>query len=68
MEEKKSFSRKKKGYSEWGKVERFKLSKSGSTIGPGAYIRGDEDKAVVRRSVKSIYYWFYPFTTIIITA
>lgn len=57
FEGRKSFSKKKKGYSEWGKVERFGRSKSGNNLGPGSYLKGDEDKALVRTNVKSIYYW-----------
>jgi len=56
FEGRKSFSRKKKGYSEWGKVERFGRSKSGSNLGPGSYLRGDENRAIARKNTKSIYY------------
>ena len=36
--EKKSFSRKKKDYHEWGRIERFKSEKSTGKIGPGTYL------------------------------
>jgi len=37
ISEHKSFSKKTKGYNEWGRVDRFKSGKQGNLLGPGAY-------------------------------
>jgi hypothetical protein len=54
IDEHKSFSKKSKGYHEWGRVERFKSEKKGTALGPGTYVV--DERAVGRKNGKSVYY------------